>query len=325
MITAGPIYEPFLTDHIINYPVAGAVADIVCPRVRAESDRGEYEVYDKTSFKVVNIKPRVGMASAEIHKVSSGSDTYETKNYPLRMPLTNKFIKEQQKIGKNPELTRAEQLKSALVRARELRVSTAFAAVTNSVTLLPYNASTNTFLVQMDDFTNSKPFDIIQYYCAYFAMTCGILPNKILLNPFIEYTLATHPNRDTKSSQNVDKVSNPSLGNTLLNMEIVRGFMPYDTTKAGRTASNSFIWGNNIYLLYIAPDVSSESPTAAKTFDSGEFEGRTTGISVAQYAGNAGEPGIYIEAQESVDEKITCSSAIFIIKSVLANATPTVD
>ncbi len=325
MINAGPTYEQFLTDQIINFPVQGAVADIVAPRVKVDGRKGKYEKYDKESFKVVDVKPRKGMALAKTHSIVSEWADFETENYPLRAELTTEYVKEQEKLGKNPQLAKSVQLQDALARARELRVATLFATATKSVTLAAYSSSSNTFNVQFDDTTNSHPFKVLQYYIAYFVAQCGVYPSDIIMNPFIEYALATHPDRDSKDSQSNNRVQNPSLGNQLLNMNIVRAFMPYDSTKKNRTASNAFVWGNDIYLIYKAADVSSESPTAAKTFDSGEYHGRVTGLSVSYYPGNAGEPGEYVEIQEDVDEQLTCDDAVFIIKNVLASPTPSLD
>lgn len=320
MINAGPNYEQFLTDQIINFPVKGAIADIVAPRVKIDAKKGKFEKYTKESFKIVDVKPRVGMAVAKTHTVASGWIDVETQNYPLRGELTTEYVKEQEKLGKNPQLAKSVQLQDALVRARELRVSTLFASASHSVTLAPYSEG-NTLNVQFD-LSNSHPLKLLQYYIAYFITQCGVYPSDVILNPFIEYAIATHADRDAKDDTTKDKVTNPTLGSQLLNMNIVRGFMPYDSTKKGRTASNAFVWGNNIYLIYKASDVSEESPTAAKTFDSGEYHGRVTGLAVSYYPGNAGEPGEYVEVQEDIDEKLTCDDAVFIIKDVLANPTP---
>lgn len=314
-------YEPLLTDHIIAFNVEGAVADYVSPRVTSD-EKGEYETYDGSSFKIPEVKPRVGMEKAKTYTLASGSAKYETHNLPLAMELTDKFVREQEKLGRNPRLTKSEQVKSGLIRAREKRIADLFLGAPNSVTLNPYNSETNKFLVHIDDKTNSHPFDILSYYIAYFSAVCGVYPSDVIFNPFVEYALAMHPDRDTKSNQSTDKIANASLGDKLLGMSIVRAFMPYDSTKPGRTGTNTFIWGNNIVLMYRAKDVSQTSPTASKTFDAGEAVRGVEGIAISEYDGDAGQPGMYIEGQEDIDEKITCPTAILVIKNVLKNAVP---
>jgi hypothetical protein len=321
-----PVVEPLLTNHIISYPVQGAIADIVSPRVDSD-ERGRYETYDKSAFKVPDIKPRRGMTPAGSFTLSSSDEQYETLNYPLKMELDEKFIREQQKLNRNPRITRSEQIKAAMTRAREMRVATLFSSsAASSIILAAYNSVSNPTKVFFDDTTNSHPFSLMEACVARFVLQCGVYPSHVVLNPFIEYALANHPDRDTKSNQSQDRVRDGRLGDLLLNMQIVRAFMPYDSAGPGRTASDAFIWGNNVYLIYRPDDVSQESPTASKTFDAGRQVRGAQGIAISEYPGNAGEPGVYIEGNEDVDEQVTCANAIFVIKDVLLNATgPSLD
>lgn len=312
----GASYEPVLTE-TIQYPTLGAVADIVAPRVEEEY-KGTYEIYGKDSFKIVNIQPRVGMGKAATITAAIDTDSFETKNYPLRTELSNEHIYKRAKLGKDARVEKSDQVKFFMDRSREKRVADLFAAVTNTQAMSAYAAESNTLNVYFDDETNANPFKTIGYYYAKFIVQCGVAPNHILMNPITEWVLANHPQRIERDKAK-DKITDPRLPEIFMNMKKIVASLTYDASKRGRTESRNFIWGNNLYFMYIADNVNSSSPTASKTFDAGKDKGRTTGVSIAEYPGDAGQNGIYIEGQEDVAEKIVCSDAIFALTSVLEN------
>lgn len=315
-------YEPYLTNSVIDYEHPGGVADRIAPRVQSEY-KGNYDKYDKSSFKTPESKPRKGMVPAGTVTMKVGSDSFETVNYPIRTPLTNEEIYKRAKQGKDAKVEASFFIRETMAQMREKRIAaliTAGAGTTES--MAAYVESSNERDVYWDDKTNRQIFDCLKYHISQFILACHAPPTDFICNPLIEMYLASYfwENRKTESVGGVDLVTSPtSLPQKFLGMNRNIALMVDDSTALQATASPDWVWGDTFIMFHRKEDPNMRGATAAKTFDAGADKGRVTGVSISEYPGNAGENGVYIEGQEDVAEVVTCSDAIYILDSLLGS------
>lgn len=305
--------DPVLTNLSVMYRQSEFIADIVAPRVRVGDRSGTYSVFDKSAFLLESSAARKGMTTAPEVDYSVSTATYSCKEYARRIPVPQEDIDEAKKLQLDPVADAAEIVGEKMKRLREQRVSTLFLTGTQYQTCATYNADSNATYVYMDDYTNSNPFVIIGKCKKQFQLNCGVFPTHIIMNPDIEEIIANHPKRDTKSSQSQDRVSNNELPETFMGMKKVIGLATYNNAKKGRTENMDYLWGNNIFLVYVDPSPGKRKASASYTFDF------ANGLQTKQYEEGPHKKGTYVESSETVDEVLVCDPCIYIVKSVLAN------
>lgn len=306
-------HDPMLTKLSVMYKNDLFAADIVMPRVKVGAREDKYPIYDKSAFKVHNIQERKGMSTADEFDYAVTTAQYSTKRYAGRIGLPDIEIEKAERLGQDPRLDAAENLGEMMKREREMRVYTALFAGTKYQALTTYNSVSNPTYVYMDDYTNSNPFLIIGKAKKQFHLNCGVMPTHILMNPDIEEVIASHPKRDTKSSQNSDRVTNNELPEIFMNMKKITAGATYDNSKRGRTENMDYIWGNNIFLFYVSPSPGKFKVSSGYTWD---YYGS---LRTKQYRTTEAEQGVWVEAEDDVDEKVVCDPCIFILKTVLLN------
>ena len=306
-------FDPVLTNLSVMYRANEFVADMVAPRIAVADKSGTYPIFDKSAFRIESASPRKGMAAAEEVDYSVSTGTYSTKWYSRRVPVPQDDIDDAAKLGLDPLADAAEIVGEKMKRLREKRIADLYYTGTQYQALATYNADSNPLYVYLDDYTNSNPFKIIGKCKKLFQLNCGVNPSHILMNPDAEEIIANHPQRDTKSSQSQDRVSNNALPEVFMGMKKLVAGATYDSAKRGRTENIDYVWGNNIYLIYVDPSPGKRKATAVYTFDFGG------GLKTESYVESPAKKGYYVEANEQVDEKIICDSCVFVIRSVLAS------
>ena len=311
-------YEPYLTESVIDFVHPDGVADKVSPRVPGEY-KGNYDVHDKSAFIIPKSEPREGMKAANTVTRSIGSDSYETKNYPLRTPVTYDEIYKRGKLGKDAKVEASFFITETMAKMREKRIADLIVNGAGTTATLS-GAPSNDWDHQWDDEDNRQIFKCIRYHISQFIKKVHVAPSGFICNPDIEFYIATYAWDTRKEEGNVLGKNiglDPTLPEKFMGMDVGIARMLHNTARPKASSSMSYIWGNTFILYYVGSDPESRGPHASKTFDAGKDKGRVTGVSIAEYPGNAGENGIYIEGQEDVAEKITCADAIYVIDDIL--------
>lgn len=309
-------YDPVLTSLSVAFMQNEFLSDIVAPRVPVSIKHGSYPEYDKSNFDVEDAPDRKGMDVAEEIGFSVEDKPYACKWKSRRVGISQDDIDEGAILGVDPVADAAEIVGEKMKRLREKRVAEVYNTATNFITLNDYSVS-NLINIYFDDYVSdpttykSDPFKVVGKCKKAMQLLCGQFPNHIWANPDIWEVIENHPLRDRKSSQNQDKITNSALPDVFKNMKRLEAQAIYNASKKGRTVSNSYVWGNNIYLAYITPSPGKKKASAVYTFD---FLG---GLKTEQYLPPAERKGVWVEGNEIVDEKRVCDVCIYIIKNVL--------
>lgn len=277
--------------------------------VKKKSDVFYKFVADYINTDVIDIRDGNGYAN-EV------SWTYTTDNYSTIERTLRKFSS-QNELDNADDVVVVDQrdalhIKQRLMLAHEMRVHTTAAATTNRLTpTVKWDAGSSTRILA--DIVDAK---------AGFKEAVGVDPTHIVMDSLVADKLSIEAEiKDVikyliAGTGSMEKSliaipgSNGALPSVLQGMKpLVAGtFYNSKNPKATRTVSR--VWGKDVYLVYVDPTPSIETPTWMKTF---VFENMT----MQQYI-MPGKRGRYVEGYWTIDEKVTLSGAIYKICGVIS-------
>jgi len=298
--------NPTLTNYasgVLN-DLQSATADFLAPQVQVPATIGQYKAYDdKNAFQVHDTSRGVGGPARRIF-MDVSEPTYNCLPQALEITIDDS---ERDAAGTiNPldlEQAKVKTLVQSSVLSHERHViTTVNAAVTADGTTVgggvmgTWSAATTDPVVQMD------------YLIEGIAKATGQLPNAILMG-------MTAWRRFRNNAKVIEKQPGAALiglnqgqaSAMLINpsMEIRLSTMAYDTTKEGKTRSQSFVNGDDVYIFVRSASPTIYDPSALKTFAGGRG-----GVSaVREYRDESSRSDIYA-VDWSRDVKVTSAISI---------------
>lgn len=230
---------------------AGFIQDVVAPMVPVQRKTGKYAYYDKSSLKTPVSSLRTGEAKTARASFSVQWKSYdELLEHALKDGIT-KDVYEQYLSPLDPEQDTVTYLMDQLQLEREVKLA-AKISDTNTVT---QNAAPS---VQWNATTGAgSPFLDIEAGVSNMQLNGLNAPNQIVMGYQVWSQLKNHPDL-------LDRVKFSQLG--VLTTELFTSIFSdsgitstivaravYDTTAEGIAASNSYIVGKNLWLIYNSP------------------------------------------------------------------------
>lgn len=247
-------YSQILTNIAVAYKNENFIADEVFPKLPSKNDTGYYFEKGRENFRLKETLRAPGTPAAKID-YSMTKHLYSTDEHALCGDIPKKFQKNAvSPISPISDLT--EELSESMLLAKEkatIDLITDYSSTFSSYCqqLASYNASTNSYYVYMDDYTNADPFYIVSLLKRKMLKACGKYPNVMVINPDTEATIANHP-KEKARHQYVKDLLQDTLPDTWNGLKVVRAISIYDSSVEGATAtSDSFLFGNYIFLAYV--------------------------------------------------------------------------
>ena len=298
--------NPTLTNYasgVLN-DLQSATADFLAPQVQVPATIGQYKAYnDKNAFQVHDTSRGVGGPARRIF-MDVSEPTYNCLPQALEITIDDS---ERDAAGTiNPldlEQAKVKTLVQSSVLSHERHViTTVNAAVTADGTTVgggvmgTWSAAGTDPVVQMD------------YLIEGIAKATGQLPNAILMG-------MTAWRRFRNNAKVIEKQPGAALiglnqgqaSAMLINpsMEIRLSTMAYDTAKEGKTRSQAFVNGDDVYIFVRSASPTIYDPSALKTFAGGRG-----GVSaVREYRDESSRSDIYA-VDWSRDVKVTSAISI---------------
>ena len=298
--------NPTLTNYasgVLN-DLQSATADFLAPQVQVPATIGQYKAYDdKNAFQVHDTSRGVGGPARRIF-MDASEPTYNCLPQALEITIDDS---ERDAAGTlNPldlEQAKVKTLVQSSVLSHERHViTTVNAAVAADGTTVgggvmgTWSAATTDPVVQLD------------YLIEGIAKATGQLPNAILMG-------MTAWRRFRNNAKVIEKQPGAALiglnqgqaSAMLINpsMEIRLSTMAYDTTKEGKTRSQAFVNGDDVYIFVRSASPTIYDPSALKTFAGGRG-----GVSaVREYRDESSRSDIYA-VDWSRDVKVTSAISI---------------
>ena len=298
--------NPTLTNYasgVLN-DLQSATADFLAPQVQVPATIGQYKAYDdKNAFQIHDTSRGVGGPARRIF-MDVSEPTYNCLPQALEITIDDS---ERDAAGTlNPldlEQAKVKTLVQSSVLSHERHViTTVNAAVAADGTTVGGGVMGTWSAVGTD------PVVQIDYLIESIAKATGQLPNAILMG-------MTAWRRFRNNAKVVDKQPGAALiglnqgqaSAMLINpsVDIRLSTMAYDTTKEGKTRSQAFVNGDDVYIFVRSASLTIYDPSGLKTFAGGR--GGVT--AVREYRDESSRSDIYA-VDWSRDVKVTSSISI---------------
>ena len=298
--------NPTLTNYasgVLN-DLQSATADFLAPQVQVPATIGQYKAYDdKNAFQIHDTSRGVGGPARRIF-MDVSEPTYNCLPQALEITIDDS---ERDAAGTlNPldlEQAKVKTLVQSSVLSHERHVITTVNAAVAANGDTVGGGVMGTWAAAGTD-----PVVQIDYLIESIAKTTGQLPNAILMG-------MTAWRRFRNNAKVIEKQPGAALiglnqgqaSAMLINpsAEIRLSTMAYDTTKQGKTRSNSFVNGDDVYIFVRSASPTIYDPSALKTFAGGRG-----GVSaVREYRDESSRSDIYA-VDWSRDVKVTSAISI---------------
>ena len=298
--------NPTLTNYasgVLN-DLQSATADFLAPQVQVPATIGQYKAYDdKNAFQIHDTSRGVGGPARRIF-MDVSEPTYNCLPQALEITIDDS---ERDAAGTlNPldlEQAKVKTLVQSSVLSHERHVITTVNAAVSADSTTVGGGVMGTWSAAGTD-----PVVQIDYLIESIAKATGQLPNAILMG-------MTAWRRFRNNAKVIEKQPGAALiglnqgqaSAMLINpsVDIRLSTMAYDTTKEGKTRSQSFVNGDDVYIFVRSASPTIYDPSALKTFAGGR--GGVT--AVREYRDESSRSDIYA-VDWSRDVKVTSAISI---------------
>lgn len=291
MYDPGTLYsDPILTNFSVGYRDQALYGERIFPVTPVNTQSGQYRVFDRSNWLIFESHREPGTVANEIMGAKWSSDTFETRERSLQVPI---FDEERQQLNSqggfanpvfggalqiNPELDATAFATRSILLAHELAVSTLVRDASQYATA---NKITLAGSQQWDDYTNgtastSNPVaDIMTGMRAVYAAT-GRYPNTLVIPALGISYIENHP-------RVVDRFKNFALSiadafQTLTGFQgTIMAVDSHYNAANNIDATNSIqpFWGKDVWLGLVDETPALNSFTFGKTFSQTYPDGST--------------------------------------------------
>lgn len=297
--------ESALSNVSIAYQNEEYIADRVFPMVGVSKKSDYYFIFGRQAWFREHTQVRApGTRAARVdYQVTTAS--YNCINYAHAIGVPDEVRKNADEPLR-PSIEAVEFIADALDRSREKRV----ADIVMNSSNWAYSASPTT---QWSSDT-SEPIDDIETAIQNVVLQIGRLPNTMVMSYEVFKNLKVHPDilDRIKFTRPGAIFTETDLSAWVGIPNILVGRSVYDPAQEGASASQTFIWGDDLWIGYVAPTPALMTPTAGMVFRWTEGGGRM----VNQFREDQEHQDVF-EAMEYTDEIISASEAGGILYDVV--------
>jgi hypothetical protein len=307
VLTTADVYvDQALSNVSIKYTNDTFIADQMIPVLKVAKMTGVYFVYDKSNLRVDSTQRALGSPSNEVDHGVDPTGTYSCKDHALK-EFTPDQIQDQADAAINPLVDSVESLTEKLLLDREVNAAN---LLTSSANITNYVALSGTS--QWSDYTNSDPIGDIRTARTTIHQNTFKKPNTMMLGKQVYDQLCEHP-------QIIERVKYSQLGVITAELlarvfqleKILIGEAGQNTAKEGQTDSLSYVWGKNVVVAYVSPQVRLKMLTLALCF--------TYGLRTAKRWRDEDREGTYVRiGNDNYVQAIIAAAAGYLLNTVVA-------
>lgn len=242
------------------------VADVIFPMVPVKWRTGIYFVYDKSKFHVVGDVRRPGQ-EANIVVFGLSQQTYgPLTDHMLKQSITDEE-RDQSMTPFDADIDTTENVTSRMILSKELDAYNQMTSSSN----FSSNKTTLTGTSRWDDYGNSDPIgDVRTAVDGVKKAIVGKRPNTMIITYEVFSILRNHP-------QILERIKYSQLGVITADLlqavfDIKKIYVPdvmYATSNEGQTDVLAYLWGKNVWVLYITPRPALRTITFGYTLQKG--------------------------------------------------------
>lgn len=307
MTTTNNIYvDRPLTNLAVAYRNNNYIAEVLFPRVKVDDLTGIYFEFDKDNLRPENDERAPGTEANEVGFELKQQTFGPLVDHSLRTKITAEEMRIASRV--NTPLRPLENgttfVTDKLLLGKEIDAANKLAATTNGVNL----SGTS----QWNDYANSDPIADIQTGFDDIFLRSFVKPNIMAMGYQVYSSLKHHPDLENKLSANVNKVLSQQILAEFFGVKrVVIGDAAKNTAIKGATDAVSYVWGKNVYLMYVAESPDLMTPSAAYTLDWQD------GAEVTRWWEQKVKSW-FIESCLYYEQKLTSTNAIYKIASAIA-------
>jgi hypothetical protein len=268
MATMGPVQsqvyvDPALTSFSIAYQDNRYIADVIFPEVQVKTRTGVYFEHDKSKFRSVNDLRAPGTRANSVNAGLTQKTYGPLQDHSLEYPLPWEVI-EQAIDPLSPKMTATETITQMSIINKELD---AFKKLTDTGVI----TQTATPVTKWENTSSDPAADV--------ATAVGVVKKQthksasdltVIIGWEVYEKLRNHPqmlDRIKYSERGI--VTTELLAQVFGVKRVLIAEGEYNGTELGQADSSSYIWGKNVWVLYIADSVAIDSLTFGITLRMG--------------------------------------------------------
>ena len=327
----GTLYiDPWLSEFSVGYGPIDLVGLRIMPEVGVDTQSGKYRVFDKSGRVRFYSRREPGAVANEIRGRRWSEDAFKTKEHSLQAAVADE---ERQQLGSrgglanavngggvniNPEQDATAQTLDSLLLEHEIAVAS---VVRNTAT---YPGGHTITLLAADAWDNyagatSNPIDIVRAAILKVTTAIGRPPNTMLMSqngvPFLE----NHP--DTVARFTNFNLTDPDAFRELTGFEgqtILIGSDVYNDDDIAEATTNMVsIWGKDVWIGYVDPNLNENDLSFGKTFAQRYPEGGTRPVDRWREEGRKSD---LVRTSWKYDPKVTMAAAGYLIKDAFQSS-----
>jgi hypothetical protein len=304
--------DQFLSNFSVGYQNALTISDVIFPELQVPAKTGTYLKHTKDKFGVVNDIRAPGQYAQVVPWNTTEASYGPLLDHSLDMKLEDEV---QQTVGApgnpiplNPGVDEAEELserQSVIKEVDAYNQCSNTSVITQNVTL----SGTS----RWSDYANSDPVGDMQTAVDTVAKAV-VKPAKqltVVLGYEVYTVLRNHPQiLDRKKWSAMGVLQASDLAEIFGVKQVIIVESQYNTAGQGLSASMSYIWGKNAWVLYIAESVGRKKLTFGLTLRNG-------GKRVFRFRDDRAESE-YIRLKDYYQQMIVAAEAGYFLKTVVS-------
>lgn len=327
----GTLYvDPWLSNFSVGYGPLSMVGLQLMPQVEVDTQSAKYRVFDRSGRVRFYSRREPGTVANEIRGRRWSEDSFKTREHSLQAAVADE---ERQQLGSqgglanavnggaisfNPEEDATAQTLDSLLLEHELAVA---ALLRNTAT---YPAGHTVTLLAADQWDNyagatSNPIDIIRAAILKVKSKIGVAPNVMAMSSFGVPFLENHPDmvaRFTNFALTDDEAFRKLTGFEG-RMVLIDDDTYNDDDIQESTTNMVSIWGKDVWLGYVNPNLTENDLSFGKTFAQRYPDGGARPVDRWREEGRKSD---LVRTSWKWDVKVTSSVAGYLIKDAFAAA-----
>lgn len=325
MYDPGTLYvDPLLTDFSVGYAPMQFAGLRMMPQVAVDTQSGRYKVFDRSSRVRFYSRREPGTVANEVRGGRWSEDTFKTQEHSLQAAVADE---ENQQLNSQGGLAKASNggalnldpaedavslINDSLLLEHELKVAT---LLRNTAT---YPAGHSITLLAADQWDNyagatSNPIDILRAAILKIQSKIGTAPNRLLMGALGTTWLENHPDVVARFSNFT--LTDPEAFRRLTGFDgefVLIGDDQYNDNDIQETTESLVsIWGKDVILAYVNPELTLNDLSFGKTFAQTYPDGTTKPTDRWREEGRKSD---LVRVSWKYDLKVTSSIAGYVIK-----------
>lgn len=321
----GTLYsDPILTDFSVGYAPTSFSGLRMLPEAATNTQSGRYRVFDRSSRVRFYSRREPGTVANEVRGGRWSEDTFKTQEHSLQAAVADEERQQLSSQGGlatdafggalqiDPEQDAVALINNSLLLEHELAVA---ALLRNTAT---YPAGHTVTLLAADQWDNyagatSNPIEIIRAAILKIQSKIGVAPNRLLMGSLGVSWLENHPDVVARFSNFnlTDAGAFQELTGFEGEMVLVGDDNYNDNDIQEATESLLQVWGKDVILAYVNPDLTLDDLSFGKTFAQRYPDGTTRPTDRWREEGRKSD---LVRTSWKWDIKVTSSIAGYLIK-----------